>query len=159
MISQLYNSNLDSKSIVNFDYSILAVQDIKTIELEVNNLDFSDINAKLISEYSWSQDKVEKVSLLYRKWIVLQKAYPELSIAPSESIDEYWHMHILDTRKYMIDCMTVFGYYLHHYPYFGLKGDSEDLDRGFEITRNLFKIHFNQELLDSANPCKSTSCR
>ncbi|MBF4254538.1 hypothetical protein EA007_27345, partial [Vibrio anguillarum] len=36
---------------------------------------------------------------------------------------EIWHMHILDTRAYMRDCDTLFGEYLHHYPYFGMLGE------------------------------------
>lgn len=35
---------------------------------------------------------------------------------PNKQIDEMWHEHILDTRKYSDDCQTVFGYYLHHTP-------------------------------------------
>lgn len=95
----------------------------------------------------------------YKKWLIIHACYPELSTAPSEKLDEYWHMHILDTKKYMEDCQFVFGYYLHHYPYFGLEGDKDNLNMGFELTRKLFQHHFGHDLVGVANPCASTSCR
>lgn len=158
MLSQLSNlSNL--KSEVNFDYVTIRSDKIKFFTTEIDCLDFSQIDQKLVGTCMWSKEKVQYASSLYKKWLVLQKAYPNVSIAPNELIDEYWHMHILDTKKYMTDCMTVFGYYLHHYPYFGLNGDEHDLEEGFTITKELFKKHFNLELIGDANPCSSTSCR
>ena len=48
--------------------------------------------------------------------------YPTKRIVPTLTIDEFWHAHILDTRAYMADCKALFGKYMHHYPYSGLKG-------------------------------------
>ena len=46
----------------------------------------------------------------------------QYSVPPSIEIDEFWHSHILYTRKYDQDCLLIFGRYLHHYPFdFGKK--------------------------------------
>lgn len=125
----------------------------------IGSLDFSQMNNKLINYYSWSKEDVIMMNDYYKKWLSIHTCYPSLATAPNEKLDEYWHMHILDTKKYMEDCQFVFGYYLHHYPYFGLEGDKDNLNSGFELTRKLFKHHFGHDLIGNANPCASTSCR
>lgn len=125
----------------------------------VNSLDFEQMNDKLVDFYGWSKEDVSLMNNYYKKWLALHVCYPDLATAPSAKLDEYWHMHILDTQKYMEDCQLVFGKYLHHYPYFGLEGDKEDLNKGFELTRKLFMHHFGHDLTGPANPCAATSCR
>jgi len=133
----------------------------KAMEL-VNQLDFIDQNATLISYYGWEKEKVLATEDIYRKWLVLHKVYnQEIVIAPNKQLDNYWHFHILDTRKYMQDCEHVFGSYLHHYPYFGLS-DAEaanDLETAFQLGRDLFLKHFGHDLIGASNRCASTSCR
>ena len=58
----------------------------------------------------------------------MKKHNPQMLIVPSEEVDTFWHMHILDTRKYASDCDYIFGYFLHHNPYLGTK-NAEDLLR------------------------------
>lgn len=123
------------------------------------SIDLSKINAKLQSHCGMSSNDVCVMSDLYRKWLALHICYPNVSLTPNELLDEYWHTHILDTRAYSSDCEKLFGFYLHHYPYFGLEGDEELRDSGFDLTKALFKKHFGQELIGVANPCKSTDCR
>lgn len=125
----------------------------------VDSIDFNQMNDKLVDFYSWSKEDVSLMNDYYKKWLSLHVCYPELATAPSMKLDEYWHMHILDTQKYMEDCQMVFGRYLHHYPYFGLEGDKDNLDTGFELTKKLFKHHFGHSLTGLANPCSSTACR
>ena len=125
----------------------------------VKSIDFKQMNDKLVNFYGWSKEDVSLMNDYYKKWLSLHVCYPNLATAPSMKLDEYWHMHILDTKKYMEDCQLVFGEYLHHYPYFGLESDTSDLDSGFELTKKLFMKHFNHSLTGLANPCKATSCR
>src|SRR5882672_8892843 len=56
----------------------------------------------------------------YRRFLTLHLRYPDRTLVPSALLDLVWHYHILDTRKYMEDCERIFGYYLHHDPYFGI---------------------------------------
>lgn len=128
----------------------------------VDQLDFMTQNEKLISYSGWKSEKVMVVESLYKEWLTLHKVYGDkFALAPSKALDEYWHYHILDTKKYMADCEQIFGYYLHHYPYFGLTEvePAQDLEQGFLLTQTLFKKHFGHALTGLANPCSSTSCR
>jgi len=64
-------------------------------------------------------------------------------------VDEIWHHHILDTRQYVKDCDCIFGYYFHHYPYFGTRSntDKANLDLAFEMTQTLHEIEFGSKML------------
>jgi len=125
----------------------------------VNSLDFEQMNNKLTEYYGWAKEDVILMNDYYKKWLAIHICYPDLATAPNVKLDEYWHMHILDTKKYFEDCQFIFGYYLHHYPYFGLENDKDNLDKGFELTKKLFKHHFGHDLTGVANPCSSTACR
>lgn len=150
-----YSSTLEENGFID------DTQITKAIEL-INQLDFTDQNATLISYHGWDKEKVLATEAIYKEWLVLHKIYnQEIVIAPNKQLDEYWHFHILDTRKYMKDCDHVFGSYLHHYPYFGLS-DAEsknDLETAFQLSRDLFIKHFGHDLIGASNKCSSTSCR
>jgi hypothetical protein len=67
--------------------------------------------------------------------------------APSMDVDTFWHYHILDTMKYARDCEEVFGYFLHHFPYVGLRGE-DDLaahERMGEHMAELYEQTFGQK--------------
>jgi len=137
-------------------------EQISEAKLLVENLDFMTQNQKLISYSGWKSEKVIAVEGLYKEWLILHKVYGDkFALAPNKALDEYWHFHILDTKKYMKDCEQVLGYYLHHYPYFGLTESEpeQDLEQGFLLTQELFKKHFGHTLTGLANPCKATNCR
>lgn len=129
----------------------------------VDKLDFSMINDKLMAEdhIFWDEQTLSQVEELYKKFLVLHMLYPNVDLVPTVQIDSYWHQHILDTRKYMDDCNTIFGSYLHHDPYFGIYGDKDKQAnlKAFERTKSLWLSTFNENLLGLSNPCKSTDCR
>lgn len=125
----------------------------------VSSIDLSKISAKLQSHYGVSVDDVEVMSDLYRKWLALHMCYPNAELAPNDMIDKYWHAHILDTIAYSRDCEKLFGYYLHHYPYFGLEGDADNLKNAFDLSNMLYVRHFGHNLKDAAHPCKPKGCR
>ena len=79
---------------------------------------------------AWSGLKAEKVIKEYRNFLFISYLYKnESTIVPSEEVDEVWHTHIMDTKKYYMDCMSTFGEILHHSPYLGMdeKTGEEDL--------------------------------
>jgi hypothetical protein len=128
-------------------------------------LDLEPIKYKLMhphdKEKAWSLEKCDKVASLYKMYLQLCKLYSNTGIVPTHDIDEFWHQHILDTLKYQQDCQTLFGYFLHHYPYFGLRGAEDELDLAspFENTRALFIEHFNYEIcLDNETPTCRDDC-
>lgn len=88
-------------------------------------LDLVPVKYKLVKEKGWSLQRVTIVEPQYKAFLYLIGTKHDQMFVPTLDIDEMWHGHILDTRKYMADCAEHFGEYIHHYPYLGLK-DGED---------------------------------
>ncbi|MEA5470965.1 hypothetical protein VB714_18970 [Spirulina sp. 06S082] len=96
--------------------------------------------------YGWSLDFTQQVSQEYRRFLVLCYENSDLPVVPSTYIDNFWHLHILDTQKYQEDCQQYFGYFLHHFPYFGMrsKEDEENLKTSWERSCKLYEETFGQ---------------
>ena len=131
---------------------------------KIENLDLEPIMVKLMDleeGEGWSLEHVRVVEEWYRRFLFLNAVYPDRSIVPTKAIDTFWHYHILDTEKYAEDCQNVFGYFLHHFPYFGIRGveDRQNLLNASKQTWGLFRLHFNEEpatLLGDAGKCVSS---
>jgi hypothetical protein len=110
----------------------------------VAKLDFNMLKHKLGEEKGWSPEYQEEVECLYRQFLALNMVYKDRKICPTGPIDEFWHAHILDTRAYERDCERLFGHFLHHFPYFGMRGpdDRAALYTAFEESKTLFIRHF-----------------
>ena len=76
----------------------------------------------------WPLDKIETMETWYRRFLFLSHRFPEKTIVPTKDIDVFWHTHILDTKKYMADCESLFGGYFHHFPYFGMRGEEDRMN-------------------------------
>ncbi|TFW13473.1 glycine-rich domain-containing protein-like, partial [Massilia arenosa] len=95
----------------------------------IAGLDLDPIKVKLMHPQSgegWSLQKANAVEVEYRRFLYLMKKFPEERTAPLFDVDTFWHYHILDTLKYAADCEAVFGYFLHHFPYIGLRGEEDE---------------------------------
>jgi hypothetical protein len=129
----------------------------------INQLDFTMLKQKLIEEHGWTSEFCEEVESLYRKFLALNAHYPDQKICPTGPIDTFWHAHILDTRAYSRDCELVFGEYLHHFPYFGMRGpdDQAALANAFSESVEKFIIHFGIDPTGGdtlARKCSSQRC-
>jgi hypothetical protein len=118
--------------------------EVEAAVARVAKLDFSLLKQKLGQEKGWSPEYQDEVEGLYRRFLALNIVYPDRKVCPTGPIDEFWHAHILDTRAYEQDCNYLFGHYLHHFPYFGMRGpeDFEALQTAFDDSRALFISHF-----------------
>ena len=96
----------------------------------------------------WTKEQTELAIANYIRFLVLKHEYPNAEIVPSQEIDRVWHLHILDTLNYAADCQAVFGQFIHHFPYFGIRGKSDraSLETAFARTQTLFKEHFGVSL-------------
>ncbi len=92
-------------------------------------LDLEPIKVKLMHEESgegWTLERANAVEFEYRRFLFLMKKFPNEQTAPLVDVDTFWHYHILDTMKYAVDCDAVFGHFLHHFPYIGLRGEDDE---------------------------------
>ncbi len=71
-------------------------------------LDLDAIIVKIKKEKGWDMQTVLVHCLFYKQFLFLCKTHPGTSIVPTESLDEFWHVHIMDTVKYAEDCEAVF---------------------------------------------------
>ncbi len=126
---------------------------------KVATIDFSMLRAKLMAEKGWTEEATDEVEELYRRFLALNVRYPGRKICPTGPMDEFWDAHILDTRAYAADCDALFGEFLHHFPYFGLRGpaDAAALNAAFEDSIELFISHFGID--PTAGDSSPRSCR
>lgn len=118
---------------------------------KLNQLDLGCIAFKLLhpeDEIVWTIEQITHAIEQYRLFLILNYLYPDKAIVPSKTIDRVWHTHLLDTAKYRQDCETLFGHFLDHYPYFGMKDESDrqDLEDAFTETQKLWVKHFGVEM-------------
>lgn len=137
---------------------------LEALKEKIEALDLGPIKYKLVCEYGWTRKEADAMEPQYKAFLYLSQKYPDKSIVPSKRLDEMWHMHILDTRKYAEDCEHLFGHFLHHFPYFGLRGadDAIALANAFQETAEIFKKEFGIDLsIDAkteAADCTSGTC-
>ena len=110
-------------------------------------LDLEPIKVKLMHNKSgegWTLERANAVELEYRRFLTLMKKFPHEQTSPLVDVDTFWHYHILDTMKYAADCQAVFGYFLHHFPYIGMRGeeDAATLERIGNRMKELYEEEF-----------------
>jgi hypothetical protein len=104
----------------------------------------------------WSRDKALQAIAHYKMFLLLHNLYPDKNIVPTEEIDRVFEQHFSDSAKYHQDCNHLFGYFLHHDPYFGLLNEADEKSHlaAFMETKVLFKKHFGIELLINPSRCQ-----
>jgi hypothetical protein len=137
----------------------------KTVEqviAAIQALDLDPIKLKLMDPeegQGWSREYVERMALAYKRFLTLLVKFPEETIAPTKDVDKFWHGHILDTQKYAEDCENVFGYFLHHFPYFGMRGeqDAADLEAASARMHELHEREFGEGIAMGAAWCAAAA--
>lgn len=122
----------------------------------IKALDLDPIKVKLMGTdegHGWSREYADRMEVAYRRFLTLLVTHPETTVAPSKEIDKFWHAHILDTMKYAEDCQQVFGYFLHHFPYFGLRGadDAAQLAQAGQDMERLYQQEFGEPMPTEAS--------
>ena len=124
-------------------------QTVAAIEaLDLTPIKFKATRSADDDGYGWSPQYADQMELAYKRYLILHAKYPEMTLAPERDIDRFWHMHILDTRKYAADCDATFGHFLHHFPYLGLRGEGDEqaLQDAFEAMQRLYAEEFGSAL-------------
>jgi hypothetical protein len=134
------------------------------------NLDLANIRLKLADPEEgkgYGPAQLDVMEGEYRKFLALHLMYPEADIVPCHLVDEIWHQHILDTIAYRQDCDSIFGRFLDHFPYFGMRGDDDAhaLYDAYEDTLVKYELAFGQtpsgtwREADAKSKCHKSSCR
>lgn len=177
VMAQLYKARVRCAAINISNFNINCMNTYSTqisipvAYLDIHNLDFSMVSKKLQDPdegKGWTPTETDIVEADYKRFLALKREYPEKDIVPNQLVDAFWHAHILDTAKYAKDCEAIFGFFLHHFPYFGMNGpeDAENLKDAFAETCQLFSLHFGIEYAKKGGgrarcrtQCKPVKCK
>jgi hypothetical protein len=130
---------------------------------QINSLDLSMVKRKLMDReegQGWTQETADRAEKRYRRFLGMVYCDWNGSIVPTKDIDTVWHQHILDTRAYAEDCERVFGEFLHHFPYFGMRGDEDarNLTASFERTKMLYAELFDEDYVEEIGSVDAGKC-
>lgn len=130
---------------------------------KINSIDLTMVKMKLMDEeegQGWEREYCDHIECLYRRYLCMLYLDFEAPHVPTIDIDLFWHQHILDTRAYARDCQKMFGQFLHHFPYFGMRGkeDAKNLNDAFEETKKIYFDLFGEHYCDETSSCKKCSC-
>jgi hypothetical protein len=140
----------------------MFVGDEAELRTRIWDLDLDPIVFKLMDEEDgkgWSKDQALSAAEEYRRFLFLTVTKGE-TIVPTKFVDAVWHTHILDTMKYMDDCQQTFGFYLHHFPYFGMRGseDKANLQKAFRGAAEVYESAFGQPYYVGVNGASCGTC-
>ncbi|PHM52891.1 glycine-rich domain-containing protein [Xenorhabdus sp. KK7.4] len=100
----------------------------------------------------WTEEGAKDAMEQYKNFMFLLYKYKgkNIKIVPSIEVDEIWHHHILDTQRYQKDCQNIYGHFMHHSPYFGLRDDNylKELNKDFMITQELYFKEFGDYMYE-----------
>jgi hypothetical protein len=134
--------------------------DVAAMWREIDALDFERIKAKLLHRHhgKMTAQAVARAEAGYRQFLKMAAKYPEEPVVPSEEVDEFWHMHILDTQRYGDDCERIFGRFMHHDPYIGIDGPEDEarLQEAADRSHALFMREFGEAAQAPAYCIRST---
>ncbi|MEQ1761058.1 MAG: hypothetical protein ABL986_22350, partial [Vicinamibacterales bacterium] len=125
-------------------------------------VDLDPIKIKLMDPtdgVGWSRAKAEEVDVEYRRFLKLNLDHKPGAppIVPTKDVDTFWHFHILDTMKYAEDCGAMFGRFLHHFPYFGLRGEEDK--RNLSEAVSATKLAYRKAFGEAASGGETASCQ
>ena len=88
---------------------------------EIDNEDFTGVMRKVREEFghwgeSVSDEFLEAGVLALKQYYAVALLDPCNEHAVSDSIDPFWHAHILHTKEYIAFGQRIFGQYVHHEP-------------------------------------------
>ncbi len=134
----------------------LTNRPVEQVIAAIQALDLDPIKLKLMDPeegQGWSREYAGRMELAYKRFLTLLVTHPEETLAPCKDVDKFWHGHILDTLKYAEDCDRLFGRFLHHFPYFGMRGaeDAANLAKAAETTRRLYRQEFGSGPINADN--------
>ena len=131
---------------IDTEFSVFEALDLTAIKMKLTHAESGE---------GWSEHRANAVEAEYRRFLFLMKKYPDGGASPTVDVDTFWHYHILDTMKYARDCDTLFGFFLHHYPYVGMGAGANEGERqrAGERMRQIYEAEFGACIRGDAAWC------
>ena len=114
----------------------------------IESIDWLPLLRRCERRLGWSPARAAGTLEAYKQFLQLKIAHADWDAAvlsPPLAVDEMWHMHILDTRRYAADCAACAGAFVHH--------DADgDEDRAARERRVAFTQRAYLDTFDTALP-------
>jgi len=127
----------------------LTTRPVHQVIAAIQALDLEPVKIRMMDPVrgeGWAREYADSIEVSYKNYLTMLVKYPEDAedIALSEDTDEFWHTHILQTRKYAEDCQDVFGNFVHHSPHLEeiTPAYNEKKVASAEKTRRLYEREF-----------------
>ena len=99
-------------------------------------------SGKLQAEQRWTPPFTKAAIEEYRKFMLLC-CISERGAAPSQTVDEVWHLHLTYTKSYWTDfCRDTLGKEVHHYPSAGGELEDRRHQEWYKATLQLYRSVF-----------------
>jgi hypothetical protein len=121
--------------------------EFQTFLQKVRLLDLKPIAAQLMhSQPQRSSKSIIRAIADYLEFLYLVDRHPHFRLVPTVEVDQVWHHHILDTRKYAEDCQILFGKFIHHSAHAGNRSEEHRLAqlKAFALTQALYRHYFGR---------------
>src|SRR3569832_164558 len=100
--------------------------------------------ARVRQECGWSLKKAERAIAEYRRFLILAGACGH-PVSPSPLVDQVWHLHLTDTRRYWGEfCPEVLGRPFHHEPSRGGCDEHLRLKLQYQMTLSAYARLFGE---------------
>ncbi len=121
--------------------------------LRLRKLDLATVEERLQEKYpDWNAERLKKAIIEYRKFLYLFGVNTGGVIVPwNDDVDEVWHAHILQMKKYEEDCQMLFGELLYHDT--SVKRGTQNHEDGVAFTSRAY----NQSFSVPANAWRASS--
>ena len=96
--------------------STTGEDDMTQFNEQVAQLDLGGVITRMQKDLGVNDEVATRAEDLYKKFLILKHLYPNERLVPPKIVDEFWHRHMLDSRKYQADCQELYGDFLHHDP-------------------------------------------
>lgn len=120
----------------------------QSLWLQINNFSIDDDSSQLkFSErlerenLGWSRDYTLRVLEEYKRFIYLG-CVSSISVTPSDEVDQAWHLHMIYTRQYWENFMSILPIKFHHGPTKGGSKENERFDDQYSYTKQLYREEF-----------------
>lgn len=115
--------------------------EVGKIEKKIRGAGLREVRKRYMERYH----KDEKTALLaeseFCKFATLHILEPDLILAPSGFVDEFWHEYVLDTKGYRQFCKEVFGSFWEHDP----KVTAEEAMPFYQKTLDAYERYFDEK--------------
>lgn len=113
---------------------------------------------RLCGELGWSALRADRAIAEYRRFVAIAAAVDH-AVSPSPDVDQVWHQHLTDTRRYWEDfCPKIFGRVFHHEPSRGGEAERRRLDDQYQATLAAYERLFGEPPPRSVWPAPGRGC-